>query len=66
MDLSGCKNISDDGLRALSSLRSLQRLSFSGCKNISDDGWRALSSLSSLQELNLYVAFRSVMMECVH
>ena len=49
LDLSSCKE-GDNGVRTLSSLRSLQQLDLSSC-GISDDGVRALSSLTTLQQV---------------
>ena len=47
------KSITDQGLQALSSLASLQRLNLNDCEHITDQGLQALSSLASLQSLNL-------------
>ena len=45
--------ITDEGVRALTSLTSLQSLDLGACTQISDEGVRALSSLTSLQNLNM-------------
>ena len=53
LDLSGCGQITDEGVSSLSSLTSLQQLDLSHCTQITDAGVSALTSLTSLQQLNL-------------
>jgi hypothetical protein len=45
--------LTDAGLRAVSSLRSLTFLNLSWCREVSDEGMRAVSSLPALTSLSL-------------
>jgi F-box/leucine-rich repeat protein 2/20 len=53
--MSGCDNITDEGIRAVATgLPQLQSLDISGCDKITDAGIRALANgLSQLQSLNI-------------
>jgi hypothetical protein len=47
--------LTDQGLRAVSSLASLTFLDLTWCRNVTDEGVRAVSSCTALKTLNLYV-----------
>lgn len=52
LDLSGCKGVTDEGMRHLAKLQTLQHLNLSET-SITDAGLRALSSLAGLQSIEL-------------
>ena len=52
LELCGCPNISDAGLKRLGSITSLERLSVRGCDALTDSGLQALQSLRSLKILD--------------
>jgi Leucine Rich repeat len=54
LNLSGCKNITHQGLIHLQTLPSLQSLGLSECTQITDQGLKYLKDLPSLQSLNLF------------
>lgn len=53
LNLSFCKQISDEGLASLAQLQNLQTLNLSMCNKITDQGLAYLAQLKNLQILNL-------------
>jgi hypothetical protein len=53
LNLSGCKRITDQGLKHLQALTSLQSLNLYECNQMTDQGLAHLQALTSLQSLNL-------------
>jgi hypothetical protein len=51
---SSCDKVTDEGLRAVSSLTGLTTLNLSCCKQVTDEGLQALGSLTSLSFIELY------------
>jgi len=53
LNLGGCKQASDGGLRALAGLTALISLDLGHCRKVSDNGLQALANLSALTSLDL-------------
>jgi hypothetical protein len=53
LNLSGCNNITDEGLQQLTQLKNLTTLDLSGCKQITDGGLNNLAQLTKLTTLDL-------------
>ncbi|KAL4128899.1 hypothetical protein PRIC2_007879 [Phytophthora ramorum] len=53
LDLSGCINVDDGCIEALSSLAHLKSLQLSGCRKLTDRGIKHLSKMTKLEKLRL-------------